>query len=457
MPIDPTVIVLSVYAGVLLVMSRRRRDDTPEGFLLAGRTLSIPALVATLVTTWYGGILGVGEFAWRYGISTWFVFGLPYYIAAIVFGLWLAPRLRRTGGVSIPDLLGRAFGRPAALTGAVAVWAGAVPVAYVLMLATLIRLLTGWSPVRCTILGAAFSCAYVGLSGFRAVVRTDAFQMALMFGGFILILPPLLSRTGGLGGLWSALPPTHRAVDGGMGWQAILVWYLIAFQTVVEPAFYQRVFAARTPRVARLGVLLSVSFWAVFDFLSITAGLGARVLLPDLADPLAAYPELARTLLGPWGTAFFMLALFAIVMSTLDSYLFLAASTFGHDFFPGGKPQREPARIRLGLLISGVVAVAGALLFDSAVTVWHHVGSVLTASLLLPVLATLLPSKSRPSPHTAVTAMIVAAATAAGWILAGTAGAYPLGVEPLFPALTAAAGCWLIEKISSRARRTTAE
>jgi len=37
----------------------------------------------------------------------------------------------------------------------------------------------------------------------------------------------------------------------------------------------------------------------VFDFLSIVTGLGACVLLPDLYDPLAAYPALAQLVLGP--------------------------------------------------------------------------------------------------------------------------------------------------------------
>jgi len=446
MKVSPILILLVAYGAVLLLLSRRRTSDKPGSFLLAGRALSLPALVATMVTTWYGGILGVGEYAWRYGLSTWVVFGLPYYIAAIVFGLWLAPRLRRSDAVSIPDLLEKTYGRKTALTGAAGVWAGTIPVAYLLMLATLIHQATGCSLVLATLIGAGFSCWYVGVSGFRAVVRTDIFQMALMFGGFLLILPATLAQTGGFSGLWASLPETHRAWDGGLGWQAVLVWYLIAFQTVVEPAFYQRVFAARSPQVAKAGILVSVALWAVFDFLSIVTGLGARVLLPDLADPLAAYPALAQAVLGPWGAAFFMLALFAIVMSTLDSYLFLAASTFGHDLFKTPEDDGDRRRIRIGLGISAVLAVAGALIFDSAIDVWHHVGSVLTASLLVPVLGVHLAPSIRPSAKGAIAAMALAAVTAIAWIIAGTEQGYPLGIEPLFPALGVALFCWAIDR-----------
>ena len=448
--LSPVTVLLGLYGLTLVVLSRTKRSRTPGDFLLAGRTLTLPAFVATLVTTWYGGILGVGEYAWIYGISSWVVFGLPYYVAALVFGIWLAPRLRRSGAVSIPELLDRAYGPTAARVGALGVWSATIPVAYLLMLATLIQGVTGCSMVTATVLGVTFSALYVGVSGFRAVVRTDALQMALMFGGFALLLPAALSSIGGLATLWHELPPAHRSWDGGLGWQAVLVWYLIAFQTVVEPTFYQRVFAARSPATARTGVLLSVALWAVFDFLSVTTGLAARVILPELADPLRAYPALAETLLAPWPAALFTVALFAIVMSTLDSYLFLAASTFGHDLRSAAANTSDRREIRVGLVVSAVLAALGAVYFSSAIQVWHHVGSVLTSSLLVPLLAIQLPLRWRPSPGAAIAAMLVAACTAVGWIVAGNAGNYPLGLEPVFPALATALAIWL----GDRARRT---
>lgn len=443
-----TIAVIGGYLIALLLLSRGRGVEGGIDYLLAGRRLTLPAFVATLVTTWYGGILGIGEFTWRFGISTWLVFGVPYYLAAVVFGLWLAPRLRRSGAITIPDLLADAYGRKAALTGAAAVYASTVPVAYVLMLATLLAWITGWSLPAATAAAAGFSAFYVGLSGFRAVVRTDLLQLLLMYGGFLILLPVALGHTGGFSGLWSSLPETHRSWDGGLGWQTVLVWYLIAMQTVVEPAFYQRVFAARSPRVARLGVLVSVAMWVLFDFLTIFSGLAARVLLPNLQDPMAAYPALAELVLPPWAAALFTVALFATVMSTLDSYLFIAATTIGHDLSSGPLEARsERRRTRLGLLISAALAALGATLFSSAVQVWHDVGSVVTATLMLPVLAIHLPTRFRPTQSGAVTAMLLAAATATGWILTAGRAGYPLGVEPMFPALLVSACCLLADRL----------
>jgi len=447
-----TLILVAIYAVALLALSAGQRGGGGVEYLLAGRRLTLPAFVATLVTTWYGGILGIGEYAWRFGISTWIVFGLPYYLAAILFAFWLAPRLRRSGAITIPDLLVNAYGRKASSVGAAAVYASTVPVAYLLMVATLLAQITGWPVLTTVLIGAAFSALYVALSGFRAVVRTDILQLVLMYGGFFILLPAALAHTGGFDGLWGALPDSHRSWDGGLGWQTVLVWYLIALQTVVEPSFYQRVFAARSPSIARMGVLVSVAMWIVFDFFTVYSGLAARVLLPDLADPMAAYPALAGLVLSPWLAAFFTVALFATVMSTLDSYLFIAATTIGHDFArTPAAPEVVRRRTRIGLVISAGLAALGALLFSSAVQVWHDIGSVVTSTLLLPVLAIHLPRPWKPSERGAVAAMMSAAATAIAWILLRGRDGYPLGMEPMFPALLAAGLCLVIDGVFPRA------
>ena len=66
----PDIALLVVYFGAVLVIgfrSAKGATGSEDDFLLAGRTLTLPIFVMTLVSTWYGGILGVGEFSYRYG------------------------------------------------------------------------------------------------------------------------------------------------------------------------------------------------------------------------------------------------------------------------------------------------------------------------------------------------------------------------------------------------------
>ena len=80
-------IILSYIVLIIIVGFRaaKKSKNSKEEYLLASRTLTLPIFVATLVSTWYGGVLGVGEFSYKFGISNWIVFGVPYYIFAIIF------------------------------------------------------------------------------------------------------------------------------------------------------------------------------------------------------------------------------------------------------------------------------------------------------------------------------------------------------------------------------------
>ena len=75
---------LGLYVLALWALSWQSRTSSSLEYLLAGRRLTLWPFVATLVSTWYGGVLGVGEYSFRHGISNWLVMGVPYYLAAAV-------------------------------------------------------------------------------------------------------------------------------------------------------------------------------------------------------------------------------------------------------------------------------------------------------------------------------------------------------------------------------------
>jgi solute:Na+ symporter, SSS family len=442
----------AVWAGAL-----RRRSGALD-YLVAGRRVTLPALVATLVATWYGGILGVGEYSWRHGLANWLVFGVPYYIGALLFAFVFAKRARAAQLYTLPDLLDRAYGRGPALMGALAVFVVAQPAAYVLMLGTLFAAMSGLPLVPCILAAAVLSLFYVDKGGLRTVVLTDQVQFALMYAGFALLLVFLVAQHGGLGFLRQHLPPTHLTWHGGNSLQAILVWYFIALSALVDPGFWQRAYAARDPRVARDAVLWSVVCWAVFDFMTTTAGLYARALLPHLREPVFAFPELARLALPPFALGVFYLAMIATVMSTIDSYGFIAAATVGRDLvwrIVRGDEDRVPRWTRYGLWFATGFAAALALASPSVVALWHDLGSIVTPTLLLPV-GTALLGRGRLGPRFTLVAMVVPFVLSLAWVLLaafplpGTPGGYPLSIEPIYAGLAASlllyAAGWLGSK-----------
>jgi SSS family solute:Na+ symporter len=448
-PID--LALVGAYALFLLYLGYRfsgvARGSTAE-YLVMGRRLSLPSFVATLVTTWYGGVLGVGEFSFRYGISNWIVFGVPYYIGAVLFALFLARRSHRTKLYTVPDLLNHAYGRRAALAGAVVVQFLGSPAPYVLMMGVLLQLLFGWNFLPALLVGTFFSTAYSLRGGLPSVVVADRVQFVLMFAGFLVALPFLAMTHGGLSFLQANVPATHFVWHGGNSLQYVFVWYLIALQTLVEPTFYQRAFAATDEATAQRGVLISIGFWVLFDFLTTFTGLYARALMPGLADPVAAFPRLAAEFLPPVMRGLFFLGLLATVMSTVDGFTFIGGVNFGRDLV--WRWRREPDErnvnryAQFGFLVTALLAFVLALWFRSAVDLWHHVGSIGVPALLIPLILVHAP-RWRVAPAWAAASMFAGGGVALAWLLPSLVvpgGSYPFGMEPIYAGLGACALTW---------------
>ena len=439
------VVVYFAFLAAVWLGRFRARPSTLD-YLVAGRRVTLPALIATLVTTWYGGILGVGEYAWRYGVSNWLVFGVPYYVGALLFAVLFARRARAASLYTIPDLLDRSYGKPAAFAGAVLVFITSAPAAYVLMLGTLFAAMFGAPLVPCVLAAAVLSLFYIDRGGLRTVVFTDQVQFVLMYLGFFMIVGFLVARHGGLGFLRAHLPATHFEWHGGNPPSAILVWYFIALSALVDPGFWQRAYAARDPAIAKRAVLGSIGCWIVFDFLTTATGMYARALLPQLKDPVFAFPEVARLTLPPFALGLFYLAMIATVMSTIDSYGFIAATTLGRDVIwrlrGGDDESRIPFYSRIGLVVATLFAAALGVINQSVIGLWHDLGSVTTPALLLPVGTALLGRGRIAAPWTLAAMAVAFAVSLYGVVLRGLwpalAPHLPLGnVEPIYVGLAA--------------------
>ncbi|MBD3166459.1 hypothetical protein GF324_07665 [bacterium] len=435
------VAVVAVYFAALwgIALFGRGRDSGGD-FFLAGRRLTLPAFIATLVTTWYGGILGVGEHAWLYGITTWLVFGGTYYLHAILFAFFIAPKAREGRFINLPDHLEKHYGRTAAVIGAGILLLLVIPAPYVLMLGTLLQSMFPIGLGTALVLGAVLSTLYLWRGGFSTVVRTDVLQFVLMFLGFILILGFAIGRLAPAD-MPKALPATHLDLFGGQPWSYFGLWLIIAAQTYIEPSIHQRCYAAATPSTARRGMLGSVGFWVLFDFLTVSTGLYARALIPDLANPVAAFPALAVEVLPPLLAGLAFAGLFATVMSTVDSYGFLAAITLGRDLFGRlrGTMEDEVTQrwVRISLLIVAAVSVLLAWTYQTAVGLWIALGSIATPALLIPVLAGFW-KRRRMERRFAIASMLLAGTGSFGWTLAAqwthAQGGF-LGVEAVFVGL----------------------
>lgn len=381
---DIVIVILYLIAVIAIGFYSKKKEST-SGYILSGRKLTLPFFIATLVATWYGLILGVGEFVYSQGIVAWVCMGLPYYAAAILFGIFIAGKVRRSNIISIPDLMTQRFGRFAGQIASLLVVIISIPAAYILMLGVLLQMITGVALEYAIIAGALLSVCTLFTGGFEADVKTNALQFVLMYLGFGALFVFSVLTYGSPVQMAATLPPSHKLLHGNYSWQVIVTWFIISLQTFIDPSFHQRSAAAISPSVARKGILLSVVCWIIFDFLTLSTGLYARAYLST--EPMMSYPALGAEVLPVVWRGLFVVSLLATVMSSLNSYAFLSAVTIGNDIvFQLTKKKNAPYWTRIGLAISTMIGIVLALAVPSAVQLIYKTASIAVPGLLIPII-----------------------------------------------------------------------
>lgn len=388
-------LALASYACAVLALGywlkKRKKisDDSAESYFLDGRALSLPIFVATLVSTWYGGILGVGEFGFRYGISQWFMLGAPYYIFALIFAWLLVPIIRKSRSISLVDHCHETLGTTGGSLVALAVFVLTSPAPYLWMLVALLQLFLPL-PTPVLLIGVIlFASCYLISGRFFTIWSSNTLDFVLMFAGFLIIVPFCFLKYGGISFLSASLPDSHFSLTGGMNLAHIAIWWLMGAWTLVDPGFHQRVRAAQSESVARFGIMVAILAWMLFDFLTVSTALYARALLPDLSNAAHSYPLLGATILPDGLFGLFMVSLVATVLSTFNSFTFMAAQTLGYDFIGRIYPVRKDRLHKICIVLTLLVAGALVLAVPSAVDMWYLLAQTFLPPLLFALTASL--------------------------------------------------------------------
>ena len=369
-------------------LKSRKPEEGKESvieLLLMGRKLTLPIFVATLVATWYGGIFGVTALTFEKGIYNLLTQGIFWYGTYIIFAFFLVDKIRSRNVMTIPDLAGQIFGPGAQRITAGLNFLNLLPIAYTISLGIFLQSLLGGTLFWNSVAGVVLVTIWSLWGGFRAVVFSDVVQFFFMILSVFLVVVFAWAKFGSPMTLVEMLPPTHFDWTGGEKLTTLLVWGFIALSTLVDPNFYQRCLAAESSKVAKKGILISTVIWFLFDCCTTLGALYARAYLPD-ANPQDSYLQFSIQLVPHGVRGLIIAGILAIILSTLDAYLFNAATCISYDFFN----LKERFRIfhhHLALIFVAVISVLLSVHFEgNVVEVWKTLGSFSAACLLFPLL-----------------------------------------------------------------------
>jgi SSS family transporter len=454
------IVLVSYFAAVAsLGYLGYRRTRTAADFIVAGRTLGAVVGGATLAATQISAGTFVGTVGLHYMAGVCFAWVWPgAWLGWIVSVVFVAPKLRQSGALTIPDYFARRYGAPSRTVAATL-----IGVAYTIFLVAqykasgiIVHAVLGWPEWTGIALILASTTIYSLLGGLHGGARIDLLQSVVMVTGVVSAVPYLLGHLGGLDGLAHQLAAIDPRLLGWFyGWRELLAFgAAFGLSLAATPLEITRFLAMRDLTTARYAVGVAFIFQAIIGASIMMIGLSMRALFPDLPSGDLASSVMAAHVLTPIAGSLLIVAAFSAIMSTVNALLLVAAASLVHDIY-------APIVNRLvgdrALLLANRVAILALAL----VPVWFAVHDVPLVQFIVLFQAKLVASFffapiviglnwPHGSAAGALASMLTGLVVCIWWSLLTRP---PFGLDAIFPGVAISIVVFVSVSLATRARR----
>lgn len=422
MVLDISVVVIYAAAMLLLGWYGMRRARTQEDFLVAGRNLGPGLYMGTMAATVIGGASTVGtvRLGYVYGISGfWLCAALG--IGLVVLNLFLAKHLLKLRISTVTQVLERRYSARTKQASALVMLAYALMLAAtsVIAIGTVMQVLFGLPLWLSILAGGGIVVVYSAVGGMWSLTLTDIVQFVIKTAGLMLILLPIcLYRVGGWDALVAQLPASSFDATH-IGWDTIATYFVIYFFGImIGQDVWQRVFTARSERVAAVAGSLAGLYCVVYGLVGALVGMAARVLLPDLDNANNAFAAIVQASLPDGIRGLVIAAALAAMMSTASAAMLAGSTVLSEDLVPllrGGRPLTDVLWHRLLTLLVGLAVLAIALVVDDVLNALTTAYNLLVGGMLVPLIGAIY--WRRATTQAAIASMLLGCATAIAFMV----------------------------------------
>ena len=393
-------IIIAIYLmgmiGVGVWFAKKHTDF--DDFFLAGRSLTTPLLITTLISTYYGidVLFGDSQLGFTNGVVAWFGYARPTYAFFLIAAFFLAQRLKEEDFKSLPDILDKYYGKNTRYVGAITSFIYSLPALSLYGFGMLGDVILGWEPIMGMLVLGGIALVYTLTGGFWAVVLTDSIQFLFMCVVLALAVPFAMNFIGGFDKMIDILEPSYFDTLGDLSIWLIIIYASTGLAILVEPTFYQRIFAAKSYKNVRNALIIGIFIWGSYDWIITIIAMAAKTgvlqgILPTDVAPDAALLTVMVAALPAGALGLFMAGVLSTEMSTLDSYCLVAGGNVAYDIYrPAIKPDATDEELikktRYGILLSWILGLAMAVSFDQMLGLWVFMASILISSVMVPIL-----------------------------------------------------------------------
>lgn len=284
-------VILYLLLSVGIGLYAATRVHNSKDFAVAGRSLPLPVVTATVFATWFGAeaVLGISATFVKEGLRGVVADPFGSSLCLILAGLFFAPRLYRLNVLTVGDYYRLRYHRSVEVLCTVAVVVSYVGwvAAQFKVLGLVLNVVTagGVSQPIGIVIGALIVLTYTTFGGMFSVAVLDFVQISVIMGGLLYIASLVSGLAGGLGAVID-----HAAAAGKLdffppatatAWIPFIgAWITMMLGSIPQQDVFQRITSAKNERTAVRGSLLGGTLYFSFCFVPMFLAYAATLIDP---------------------------------------------------------------------------------------------------------------------------------------------------------------------------------
>jgi SSS family solute:Na+ symporter len=394
-------VILYLAVSIAIGLFAARRVKTSGDYAVAGRSLPLYIVIATVFATWFGSetVLGIPAKFVKDGLRGVIEDPFGASMCLVLVGLFFARKLYRMNLLTIGDYYRQRYSRTVEVLVSLCIvasylgWVSAQITALGLVFNVLSQGAVPMAVGMC--IGAAIVLLYTLFGGMWSVALTDFFQMTIIVVGLLYIAYLVSGMAGG-----AQQVVAHAAAAGKFHIApALTARELLAFAgalvtmmfgSIPQQDVFQRVMSARSESVGAVGSLSGGALYFLFAFVPMFLAYSAYVIDPKMVDALIEsdaqmiLPTLILNNTPVFAQVMFFGALLSAIMSTASGTLLAPSITLTEnvlrEIFPMNDRQMLLAT-RLVVVCFAVVVTIFALV-SQGTPIYDMVGNAYKVTLV---------------------------------------------------------------------------
>lgn len=383
-----TFVIVYLLISVSIGLLAATRVHNTRDFAIAGRSLPVPIVMATVFATWFGAeaVMGISATFAKEGLRGVVADPFGSSLCLVLAGLFFAPRFYRLNLLTVGDYYRLRYDRRVEVLCTLCIVASYLGwvAAQFKVLGLVLNVVTegAVSQTLGMVLGALIVLVYTTFGGMFSVAILDFVQLSVIVGGLLYIANVLGDLTGGVGvvvrhaqqaGKLEFFPPA--SLNAWIPFVGAGVTMMLG--SIPQQDVFQRITSAKNERTAVRGSLMGAALYFAFCFVPMYIAYSALLVDPTKFGTLLerdfqlVLPTLIVEHTPVFAQVMFFGAVLSAVMSCSSATLLAPSVILSENVIRGAMPRMDEkgllTTMRIVLVCFAFVVLTIALSSDSSI------------------------------------------------------------------------------------------